>query len=191
MESFESDVRQFLTSHNIQFIDYTGSHTELDFTLTASEVYFDVKEKKQHMNMRHWSGTAIPEQHLFILDDLAARKILLRSPRSFLVIRNCTEVSSYYVYSVVDLLCMPKVRVRRPIERRHRTLKGKWYVDLRHGGHASSLEHAFEHMMNYPIKFSSIFKDHIDCWGNYEGEVVQTTGSLRSPQHWSTDLHER
>ena len=188
MESFEQEVRHYLTLKAIRFEDRTESHHALDFALLESNVFFDVKEKKQRFTMGHWPGTVIPERYFFILDDLAARKILLNAPRSFLMIRNCTEMPSYYVFSVVDLLCIPKVRVRRTIERHNTVAKGKWYIDLRHGKHWTTLAQAFEYMMTYPDRFPLIFDVHLDCWGTYEGENILSAGIPRKPHHWSKDL---
>ena len=191
MDSFEHELKTFLKQSNIPFEDRTGSLHELDFALTQHDVFFDAKEKKQHLNMNNWQGTTIPEEHFFILDDLAARKILLKSPRSFLVIRDNTKEFCYYVFSVVDLLCMPKHRVRRALEKSSRSYKGKWYVDLRHGKRCNSIEDVVNFMIIYPKKFDKIFKDHIDCWGEYEGENIQTAGTVRKRKHWVEDLKEK
>lgn len=189
MESFEQEVRNYFSHNAIQFADNTSSHHELDFCLIGSDVHFDVKEKKQRFTMEHWPGTQIPERHFFILDDLAARKILLNAPKSFLMIRDCTAMPSYYIYSVVDLLCIPKVRVRRTIERHQAHVKGKWYIDLRHAEHTTTLMHAIDYMISYPNRFPTIFDVHLDCWGSYEGETILTAGTPRKPHHWTKDLH--
>lgn len=192
MASFEQEVRDFLTMKALEFDDHTGSLDQLDFTLRTHDIHFDVKEKKQHIKRENWKGSVIPEEYFFILDDLAARKILLKSPRSFLLIRDCTSEFSYFVFSIVDLLCMPKLRVRRPLGGVHGTaFKGKWYIDLRHGIQCPSLNDAVNQMIAYPGKFSDIFKGHIDCWGNYSGENIQTAGTVRKSHHWTTDLRQK
>jgi len=188
MRSFEQEIKEFLKKNEIPFEDRTGSLEELDFALTESKVFFDAKEKKQHVNVKNWQGVTIPEQYFFILDDLAGRKILLKAPRSFLLVRDSVDTPTYYIFSIVDLLCMPKQRVRRTIEKSTRAYKGKWYVDLRHGKRCDSLGDAVKYMMHYPSKFKHIFKEYIDCWGEYEGEKIVTTGITRRKYHWVEDL---
>lgn len=192
MGKFEEELRAFLTANGMPFIDNTGSLETLDFSLTDVNIHFDVKEKKQHINIGKWQGATIPEEHLFILDDLAARKILLKSPRSFLLVRDCTRTPTLFVvFSIVDLLCMPKRRVRRKLERASESVKGKWYTDLRHGAAHGTLANAVTYMKLYPEQFPAIFKSHIDCWESYEGENILTAGSVRTQQYWDKDLHER
>ncbi|MBI4547745.1 MAG: hypothetical protein HY707_07190 [Ignavibacteriae bacterium] len=191
MKSFEQEIKAYLGKNQIPFEDRTGSLEELDFALNDHQVHFDVKEKKQHINLKNWQGVTIPEKHFFILDDLSARKILLKSPRSFLVVRDNVSGPSYYVFSIVDLLCMPKHRVHRAIEKSTKAYKGKWYVDLRHGKRCASLDDVLHYMSHYPGKFKQIFKEHIDCWGEYEGEEIQTAGTVRKRKHWVEDLRTK
>jgi hypothetical protein len=195
MGHFEHDVRQLLTKRSIAFVDNTGSLETLDFTLATADIHFDVKEKKQRVNVHNWQGAeAIPEEHLFLLDDLAARKILLKSPRSFLLVQDCSRRPlTYYVFSIVDLLCMPKRRVNRALARTDgpTALKGKWYLDLRHGARHESLDAALSYMQEYPKQFDVVFKSHIACWGTYAGEEVRTTGTARTSEYWRIDLGGR
>ncbi|MBI3195107.1 MAG: hypothetical protein HYZ34_11680 [Ignavibacteriae bacterium] len=188
MQSFEQEIQDFLTKYNIRFIDGTNSLEELDFALPEYNIHFDVKEKKQHFNMSNWEGTNIPEEYFFILDDLAARKILLKAPRSFVLIRDSVRTPVYYVFSIVDLLCIPKKRVRRALEKNARTFKGKWLIDFRHAMKFDSLEDAVKYMVTYPKQYDKIFKEQIDCWGEYENENIQTAGIPRKPEHWEEDL---
>ena len=188
LQPFELEIKHFLAQHNIRFVDGTSSLEELDFALQEYNVHFDVKEKKQHFNMSNWGGTNIPEEHFFILDDLAARKILLKAPRSFVLIRDSVRAPVYYVYSIVDLLCIPKKRVRRALEKNTHTFKGKWFIDFRHAVQFDSLEQSIKYMVTYHQKFDEIFKEHIDCWGEYENENIQTAGIPRKPEHWKEDL---
>ena len=191
MESFEREIKEYLKKKTISFEDNTGSHDTLDFTLSVYDVHFDAKEKKQHFNVSNWQGASIPEEYFFILDDLAARKILLKSPRSFLVIRDNMTGPAYYVFSIIDLLCLPKHRVKRRLEKSVVAFKGKWYIDLRHAASFATLESVIEYMIEYPTHFKQIFNEHIDCWGEYAGEDIQIAGTVRRSHHWKKDLSEK
>lgn len=188
MKSFEVEIKDFLNHHHIPFTDNTGSLNALDFSLPDVDLHFDAKEKKQHINLDNWRDSSVPEEHFFILDDLAARKILLKAPRSFLLIRDNVTGPAYYVFSIVDLLCMPKRRVRRRLDTGKEIFKGKWYIDLRYGRKTSSLNDGYASMMNYTELFPNVFQDHIDCWGSYEGENIITTGTPRKHRYWDIDL---
>ena len=189
--NFEQELKAFLSARDVRFVDRTGSHSDLDFTLTDADVHFDAKEKKQRFAMRHWTEANIPEKYFFILDDLSARKILLRSPRSFLLIRDSSRGAHYYVFSIVDLLCIPKKRVRRILEGNTTSFKGKWLIDLRHGKAFDELDAAVKFMTEYPKNFERIFKDHIDCWGEYEGENIPIGGTPRTKRDWAKDLKSK
>jgi hypothetical protein len=188
LQSFEHEIKNFFTKYNLRFIDGTNSLDELDFALPDFNIHFDVKEKKQHFTMSNWKEANIPEEHFFILDDLAARKVLLKAPHSFVLIRDSVKTPVFYVYSIVDLLCIPKKRVRRALEKNTRSFKGKWLLDFRHAEKFETLEQAVKYMVNYPKQFKKIFKEEIDCWGTYEGEQIQTAGITRKPKHWDEDL---
>ncbi len=188
MASFEQEIKDFFTKYNLRFIDGTNSLEELDFALPEFNIHFDVKEKKQRFTMSNWGESNIPEEHFFILDDLAARKVLLKAPQSFVLIRDSVKSPVYYIYSIVDLLCIPKKRVRRALEKKTHSFKGKWLIDFRHAAKFETLEHAVKYMVNYPKQFKMIFKEEIDCWGTYEGEQIQMAGIPRKPKHWEEDL---
>ena len=105
--SLEQEIKDFFAQHKVDYDDRSRSFTRLDFgygdEFTNRYVAFDAKEKRQRYNPHNWP-TAIPEEHLFIIDDLAARKILLHAPNAGLLVRDTSqETPAYYFYSVAYL----------------------------------------------------------------------------------------
>jgi hypothetical protein len=185
---FEQDVKAFLRDKQITFHDGTKSTSALDFFLPRYNIHFDVKEKTQAFSLKNWSEATAPQADLFIMDDLAARKLLRCAPLSFCIIRDSSNPPvMYYVYSVVDLMCVPKKRVRRPIARSVKTFKGKWMLNLRDAAAFDSLADAMKYMLSYNKKFPAIFGGHIDCWGRYPSEQIPVSGGTRTPTHWQKD----
>lgn len=185
---FEQEVKSFLISLNIPFEDGTKSKTALDFFLPRHKIYFDAKEKSQPFSMKNWSEAPAAQENLFIIDDLAARKLLRHAPLSFCLIKDSSiSQSMYYIYSIVDLLCVPKKRVKRPIEKSVKTFKGKWLLDLRDAAAFDELSDAMNYMLSYEKKFPLIFSEQIDCWGKYPSEEIKTSGSTRTAGYWKKD----
>jgi hypothetical protein len=184
----EQEVKAYCVKKGIRLSDRTRSHHELDFALPDAGIFFDVKEKLQPFSKAHWPSAAKAQEHLFIIDDLAVRKMLLHAPKSFCLIKDSSLAPPvYYLYSIVDLLCIPKVRARRPIERNVKAYKGKWLVDLRDAAAFVSLDDAMQYMLAYEKKFRSIFQEHIDCWGRYPSERLIESGTTRHAEHWKKD----
>lgn len=185
---FEHDVKAYLSASGEHFADYTASHTSPDFHLTRRNIYVEVKEKCQKFSMRNWKEAPMPQEHLFIIDDLAVRKLLLHAPGSFSIIRDSSiSPPMYYVYSIVDFLCMPKRRCRRTITKSITAVKGKWLVDLRDAAIFESLNDAMTYILHYPDKHKSIFETHLDCWGNYRSERIGKGGVTRTTKYWGED----
>ncbi|MBI5471161.1 MAG: hypothetical protein HY961_02315 [Ignavibacteriae bacterium] len=185
---FEQEVRALLTARQIPFVDGTKSVSELDFFLPRQNISFDAKEKTQCFSMKNWAGARVAQEDLFIIDDLAARKLLRKAPLSFCLIKDSSSQSvTYYIYSIVDLMCIPKTRVRRPIEKSVKAFKGKWLLDLRDAAVFAELADAVEYMLTYEKNFTLIFGQHIDCWGHYPSEEIKTSGTTRVPAFWKKD----
>lgn len=185
---FEQEVKTYLESHKIPYEDGTRSKTSLDFFLPRQRIYCDVKEKSQPFSMRNWSKAAVAQENLFIIDDLAARKLLHHAPLSFCLIKDSSiSPTMFYIYSIVDLLCIPKKRVKRPIERSVKAYKGKWLLDLRDAAVFNELADAMKYMMQYEKKFPLIFSEHIDCWGKYPSETIDSAGRTRTSDYWKKD----
>lgn len=192
MLSFEKEIKQYLDEHGIDFNDNTSSLIKLDFSFGNRKekryFTFDVKEKRQKYNVNNWP-TNIPEQNLFILDDLAARKILAFAPNSGLVVRDKLQ-NRYVFFSVLDLFLMPRQRVNRKINKEVATLKGKWLIDLRNGQQCENLGKVFDAIKNYLNTRKAIFFEKIECHGNYHGEEIGSGGQVRRPKHWQTDVKQ-
>lgn len=184
----EQEVKHCFLKRGITFLDHTRSHHELDFALPDPGIHLDVKEKLQQFSKANWSNVATPQEYLFIIDDLAVRKMLLHAPRSFCLIKDSSpSPPMYYIYSIVDLLCIPKTRVRRPIERQVKGYKGKWLVDLRDAAAFVSLDGALDYVLAYEKQFPAIFQEHIDCWGKYPSERLVESGTKRRAEYWKKD----
>ncbi len=188
--AFEEELKIYMKSRNIPFQDHCASMNSLDFHLFYSNndflFSFDAKEKKQKYNLNHWPATDVPEEQLFIIDDLAARKIVKDAPLSGMLIRDNLK-DKYYFFSVVDLMLMPKMRVNRPINKNIETRKGKWLIDLRNGASSDDLEGSFERIREYILSFEDIFSNKLDCYGSYIGENIESGGIVRKPEHWEID----
>lgn len=192
MISFEQEVRSFFEAAGMDYDNQCGSTETLDFGFGDRDgkryFRFDVKEKRQRYNPKHWRSP-IPEAHLFILDDLAARKVLAYAPNSGIVVRD--NVHSHYIFfSVVDLFLMPKVRVNRVINNQISGLKGKWLVDLRNGVYCDSLAKVFQAIAHYLDSRKEIFTAVLACYGSYQGEIIDVQGIPRRPGHWEIDVSE-
>lgn len=194
MPSLEQEIKTYFTANGIPFHDHSFDEQRfqrLDFGFgdRSEKRYFsfDAKEKRRRYNLSNWPDVGIPEQALFIIDDLAARKILMFAPNSGLIIRDNTT-RRYYLFTVVDLYLMPKVRVNRPIQQRQQALKGKWLIDLRNGRRFSTLAEVFEAIDAYLDQREAIFGKELACFGEYVGEDIAQGGITRRPEHWQTDV---
>lgn len=193
MISFEQEIKGFFRKKEIRFADNSGSFAMLDFTFGDLEIkrqfHFDVKEKRQHYNMRNWPDAIVPEEYLFVLDDLAARKVLVHAPNSGVIIRDNVH-QRYVLFTVVDLYLMPKKRVNRLIERSVETYKGKWLVDLRNGQRFDDLAGVFAGIDSYLDNREDIFLRILECFGDYVGEEIGKGGIVRKPEHWEVDVNQ-
>ncbi len=191
MESLENEIRRYFRQHEIPYDDNTRSFKKLDFGFGDPDARrhfaFDVKEKRQHYSLRNWPAVEMEEEHLFILDDLAARKVLAFAPNAGLVVRDNVR-RKYFFFSVVDLYLMPKMRVNRKIRRTVEGLKGKWLIDLRNGLEVPDVAGVFRAIKSFLESRKRIFFEQHACYGEYVGEKVGEGGVLRIPQHWDTDV---
>ena len=170
-KGFEKETRRALRSDGeFEILDSTDSFDEIDFELgcRGRRLFLEVKEKRQRYRDAWVEMGGIAEEDLFILDELAARKILLRSPRAYLLV-NDRMTERICVFGALELLTLPKVRVNRSINSAVATFKGKWLIDLRHGEMAESLEEAFSFMKRRSSSEDELWGS-LACFGRYEGE---------------------
>ncbi len=192
MQSFEQEIKAFLQSKKLEYKDSSSSFKRLDFSVRLDETWtfhFDAKEKRQKLNLFNWKLTAEQEPFTFIVDDLAARKILAFGPYSGMVVRD-NLLGGYYFFSVLDLFLMPKTRVNRPIEKQQKGLKGKWVIDLRSGKKCASMEEVLHLFKLYISKREDLFLNVLECYGTYQGEDIGERGEVRRPEYWETDVKE-
>lgn len=180
MVSLEQEIKDHFKPYLI--IDNTSSYKDLDFQHNGMAL--DAKEKRQKYNTNNWN-TDIPEEHLFIIDDLAARKVLLKAPKSGLIVRD-NVTGKYYLFSVLDLFSMPKQRANRRIEKSSPALKGKWLIDLRNGFKADSLSTIFEAIDLYIHTMDASYSK-LECHGDYHDEDIGVGGTTRTAGYWKTD----
>jgi len=134
-------------------------------------------------------GIGIAEEHLFIIDDLAARRVLAFAPNAGLVIRDNLR-RLYFLFTVVDLFLMPKLRVNRRLDLNPPLFKGKWLIDLRNGQSCPDLATIFTRIGVYLDQRETIFSKELACFGAYMGETIASGGVARQPQHWQRDISE-
>ncbi len=193
MYSLEKEVKDYFEQRGILFNDNSDSFEKLDFGFgdrnTKRYFSFDVKEKRQRYNMNNWQVENIPEEYFFIIDDLAARKILAYAPNSGIIVRDNLH-HRYFLFTVVALYLMPKRRVNRPIKKQVATYKGKWLIDLKNGQMFDGLADVFEGIEAYLADRENIFLHILECYGDYVGEDIGEGGIVRAPKHWKTDVDE-
>ena len=114
----------------------TDSLTDLDFVTVGPGLRvapIEVKAKLQPY--RGWARFAahIDPLNLFVLDELALRKIVEAGRYAFLIVWDA-PVGRWCVWSNLDLVLASKVRVARPLGR-HGVVKAKVLLDLDEAAH--------------------------------------------------------
>ena len=189
LPSLEQEIKDLLTRREVHFDEACDAFDQLDFCIHSgqrADFHFDAKEKRQEVALANWPETGIPQEHLFILDDLAARKALKFAPNSGLVVRDNLR-RLYFFFDVTPLFLMPRQRVNRPIELNSALVKGKWLVDLRNSVQCATLLEVFEKIAVYHDNQEQIFHKFLACYGDFVGEVISEGGITRRPEHWLKD----
>lgn len=171
--AFERRVRRALRADGeFEILDATDSFDEVDFELgcRGRRIFLEIKEKKQRYREGWVAAADLEEEHLFILDELAARKIVLRSPRAYLLIRDAM-LDRFSVLGALEIITIPKVRVNRSINGGVATFKGKWLIDLRNGEQTGSLSEVLAFIKRRSASEEEIWKS-LACHGRYEKENV-------------------
>ena len=189
MSSLEEEFKTYVETYtSLSVYDNTASMEKLDFTLIGNSTFHvETKEKRQPYSLRNWQGVAIPEEFLFILDDLSARKVLAAGPNSGLLVRDWNGM--LYFFSVLDLFEMPKVRFNRSVKyeaQKDESLKGKWAIDLRNGQRCNSYRSALTAISSYIGSQKNLFSS-TPCHGSYQGEAILMGGITRKVEHRQVD----
>jgi len=179
--AFEQAVKAGLTALGWEFQDNTAEHDRPDLYIFRQvrdervRIALELKEKRQSYRSRWAELSGVPEAGLLVLDEVAARKLLAYAPRAALLFWDETQtVRPYVLFTIVDLLCVPKVRVQRPIALNSPRLKAKWLLDRRHGRLLPDLGSAFAAIASYMER--ELWDDllRLETHGNFVGERVET-----------------
>ena len=169
----------------------TNSTDELDFAIILPDMGFtfqlDAKVKSQRYNLSNWPGVSVPQDHFFILDDLAWRKVLIDGMYGGFAIKDIPG-NKYVFISQLDLGCMPFKRFNRRINRNRPELKGKRAIDLRNGKCSSSIDEMIRAIRHYIYNVEESARHDLPCYGNYYGETIESGGIQRIPEHWEKDV---
>lgn len=185
--SLEQEVRDFLSSHSIAYQDFSDKPITPDFGIMYGDtpLWLEVKEKRQQINLNNWPKTpTTPEEYMFIIDELTARRLMLLAPMAGIVVRD-NNTWRYVFINVLNLWTMPRLRVNRRTNERH--VKGKWIIDLRNGVICTTLVGALKAFYEYAHRSSSMY-ENTRCVGRFVGELVGEGGEFRTEQQRQYDL---
>jgi hypothetical protein len=177
--TFELAVKAELAALAWSFDDNTTEHDRPDLYLhrqvrgTTLRAALELKEKRQPYRGRWAELARLPEAELLVLDEVSARKLLAYAPRALLLFWDETRPDAPYVlFSIIDLFCLPKVRVLRPITHHDARLKAKWLLDRRHGLAFPDLRRAFGAIANYLDHDMLADLRRVEAHGPFVGETV-------------------
>jgi hypothetical protein len=103
-----------------------NSNDRLDIWIP--ENYVECKEKRQPLSKRWHLLDGVDEVNHFVMDELSVRRACRHWPSAFFVIRDVPGGNRLFVISIVELVCVERVRVNRKTSDTH--MKGKWLIDL-------------------------------------------------------------
>lgn len=103
-------------------INRFSSNTDLDIWVPG--YFLEIKEKKQRYTER-WTSLVhpLPEEHLFIIDELTVRRGMDKYPYVYFLLRD-RLLDRTVLAPAWEMIAIPRVRVDR-----HG--KGKWLIDIR------------------------------------------------------------
>lgn len=183
MVSFEQELKEFLTNNRVIYTDNTSSKTLIDFEvqLPSGVFHMDAKEKRQKYSSK-WTDQ-IPEEFVFLIDEDAVIKSLRIGLGGGVLVRDKRD-HNFYFFSNIDLLLMPKTRIKRPLS--NGTTRGKWVVDLRNAFRGLVLGDVIEEVNRYmahdlKLKGGEPYKEYFD-------EVIEERGSVRKKDYMDHDF---
>lgn len=168
---FEREVSRALRADGeFELLDSTESYDEVDFELgcRGRRVFLEIKEKRQRYREAWLEASGVKQEVLFILDELSARKIILRAPRAYLLVKDQVQ-DSLVLFGALELITLPKTRINRSINGGVATFKGKWLIDLRHGKHCEALTEVFDLIKRRSSSEEELWSS-LACHGRYEDE---------------------
>ena len=127
---FETMVATAISHVPIHLVSNTKATDLLDFEVPGFRL--EVKEKRQPLTGRWTQTSLVPEEHLFVLDELTLRKALLFGDAWFLL-RNVPAGGTLHLASAVTVGCVERTRLNR-------NGKGKLLFDLRNFREVHALE---------------------------------------------------
>ena len=179
--AFEEEVKAGLVALGWQYEDHTTAHEQPDLSFVRQvrgktvRAALELKEKRQPLRGRWAELAGVSEPELLVLDEVSARKLLARAPRAFLLFHDLTRPEQPYVlFTIIDLFCMPKIRVRRAINLNDRRMKGKWLLDRRHGQAFANLNSVFAVMATYLDRRMMDDLRRVEPHGSFIGETLET-----------------
>lgn len=194
---FEDEFRHALTERTGEPpCDYTSSMHMPDFNIATPKykVWFECKEKNKPYKMSNWTDfqkLSIPECNAFIIDEYSVLHLCYYSPFIFVIVKN---KSYFYVYDILDLMCMPKIRNNRKVGN---SLKGKWLLDLRWAVKTPSINESLGVVAKKCVTLETVYgQPHnrhnsvMACHGHYLGEDLMFGGIERTNKHRQADLLE-
>jgi hypothetical protein len=179
--AFEEAVKVGLAELHWEYQDNTTEHDRPDLYIFRQvrgervRIAVELKEKRQHYRARWSEAAGIPSAELLVVDEVSVRKLVAWAPRAHLLFWDDTRPDAPYVlYSIVDLICMPKVRVQRPIALNSPRLKAKWLLDRRHGREMADLKAAFAAIATYVDRDMWDHLRRLEAHGSFIGERLET-----------------
>jgi hypothetical protein len=179
--TFETAVMARLGEIGWEFQDNTASHDRPDLYIFRQargervRLALELKEKRQHYRERWAELAGVPETNLLVVDEVALRKLVAWAPRAHLLFWDETRPDRPYVlFSIIDLLCVPKVRVQRPITLNSPLLKAKWLLDRRHGRDVADLDSVLAALDRYVTQQMWDDMRRLKAHGDFIGETVET-----------------
>lgn len=184
--SLEQEVRDWFSGHKVDYMDYSDQPTTPDFGIISgnARLWLEVKEKRQRIRVENWPPVSTPQEYLFILDELTARRMMPLAPYAGIIVRDNT-VWRYTFISILSIWLMPRVRVNRQTNDHHQ--KGKWMLDLRNGVVCNTLTGAMKAFYEYVNKADRVYELG-RCAGRYVGESIPLGGEPRTDQMKQYDL---
>jgi hypothetical protein len=127
----------------------TASCDRLDFQLVGpGDRLIEIELKAKRQSYRGWGSLApnVPESELFILDELAFRKVVDAGRYAVLLVRDRPNLR-WLAWTMGDLLLVDKVRANRQLAVAGNPVKAKLLIDMRQAPMVeSSLRSILDHV---------------------------------------------